>query len=70
MVKLREEDAAAGKPETIRLPPVDIAKQFAVETIDYGYPVGLHQPRRFGLKEEVRLEDYCPEFDLCTEYNP
>lgn len=68
LLELQEDDSKAGREATIQLPPKDVAMTFAVETINYPYPVGLHQPRRYGKNEDVSLDEYCPEYKLCIKY--
>ena len=41
MKDLQEMDIAAGKVSSIKLPGMEIARTFAVETIDYPHPLGL-----------------------------
>ena len=67
-MELQTNDSAVGLNDTISLPTYDIAKKFAVETIDYPYPVGVHQARRFPKVEEVNLDDFCPEYKLASQY--
>jgi len=72
MLDLQKEEGEAGIDRTelgaINLPSIDIAKTFAVETIDYPYPLGVHQVHRW-LKEseqELSLDEWCPEYKLCS----
>jgi len=53
----------------INLPSMEIARTFAVETIDYPHPLGVHQVNRW-LKEEehmLSLDEWCPEWKLCSK---
>lgn len=55
-VKLKERGA--------KLPDVDVAKTFSVETIYYEKPFGYHQPMRW---QEARMDDikqWCPEVGM------
>jgi hypothetical protein len=52
----------------INLPSLEVARTFAVETIDYPHPLGVHQVHRW-LKEEeqqLSLDEWCPEYKLCS----
>ena len=52
----------------INLPSMEIARTFAVETIDYPNPLGVHQVHRW-LKESdhiLSLDEWCPEWKLCS----
>lgn len=55
---------ATHKPEA-KLPPTDVAKTFAVETMWYETPLGYHQPFRW-LSDEQKAQvwEYCPEATL------
>lgn len=48
---------------------MEVARTFAVETIDYPHPLGVHQVHRW-LKEsehQLSLDTWCPEYKLCSE---
>ncbi len=52
-----------------KFPPEDVAKTFAVETIDYDWPLGYHQVQRYyGGKADrmAHIDKWCPEHRLCT----
>jgi ABC-type nitrate/sulfonate/bicarbonate transport system substrate-binding protein len=67
------EEAAKGLKPTddgaVNLPTSQIAKQFSVETMDYPYPVGVHQVYRWLPKEKhvVSLDEWCPEYKMCSD---
>jgi Protein of unknown function (DUF5672) len=54
-----------GKPGA-NLPPVDVAKTFAVETIYYDRPLGYHQVTRWQNGNIEEIAKWCPEYSLCT----
>jgi len=54
-----------GKPAA-RLPSVDVAKTFSVETIWYDKPLGYHQVQRWQHDRMDEVERWCPEFKLAT----
>lgn len=71
--ELQTEESEADIPPTadgaINLPSMEVARTFAVETIDYPHPLGVHQVHRW-LKEEdqmLSLDDWCPEYKLCSQ---
>ncbi|EPE25720.1 hypothetical protein GLAREA_01632 [Glarea lozoyensis ATCC 20868] len=67
MKDLQEKDSEEGIVSSIKLPDMETARTFAVETIDYPHPLGLHQPDRF-LKEHIlSLDEWCPEYKLATK---
>ena len=52
-----------------KFPDEEKAKTFAVETIDYDWPLGYHQVQRYyGGKEDrmAHIDKWCPEHRLCT----
>jgi hypothetical protein len=52
-----------------KFPPEEIARTFAVETIDYDWPLGYHQVQRYyGGKADrmAHIDKWCPEHHLCT----
>lgn len=62
-----------GKPPTdgsdiIRLPSLEVARTFAVESIDYPHPLGIHQPLRWLGSSVVDLNEWCPEWKLCARH--
>jgi hypothetical protein len=58
---IEPEDAGA-----INLPSMEIARTFAVETIDYPHPLGVHQVHRWLKTQMLSLDDWCPEYKLCS----
>ncbi|CZT47743.1 uncharacterized protein RSE6_08342 [Rhynchosporium secalis] len=66
MTDLRGEDEENGITDGILLPTMETARTFAVETIDYPTPLGLHQPTRFLQDKDhaIPLDDWCPEYRL------
>lgn len=72
MKELQAEEQESGiEPDfegAINLPSMEIARTFAVETIDFPHPLGVHQVHRW-LKEEeqqLSLDEWCPEYKLCS----
>ncbi|KAL8635013.1 MAG: hypothetical protein Q9228_007454 [Teloschistes exilis] len=55
-----------GKPFA-NLPSLEIAKQFAVETIWHEKPFGMHQVSRWHPEELERLNAWCPEYQIAAE---
>jgi Protein of unknown function (DUF5672) len=52
-----------------KFPVQEVASTFAVETIDYDYPLGYHQVQRYYGPKPERMEHinkWCPEHHLCT----
>jgi hypothetical protein len=52
-----------------KFPDEEKAKTFAVETIDYDWPLGYHQVKRYygGKKDRMaHIDKWCPEHHLCT----
>ncbi|KAK6582859.1 hypothetical protein PZA11_005267 [Diplocarpon coronariae] len=70
MNELRAEEEEAGidpKSEgAINLPTMEVARTFSVETIDYPHPLGVHQVHRWLGEQMVSLDDWCPEYKLCS----
>ncbi|KAJ5054900.1 uncharacterized protein L3040_001162 [Drepanopeziza brunnea f. sp. 'multigermtubi'] len=70
MKALQDEEAAEDidpKSEgAINLPTMEVARTFSVETIDYPHPLGVHQVHRWLKKQMVSLDDWCPEYKLCS----
>ena len=63
-----EEGIESAADGAISLPSMEVARTFAVETIDYPHPLGVHQVGRW-LKEEdqqLSLDEWCPEYKLCS----
>ena len=58
-----------GEPGVVNLPSMEIARTFAVETIDYPHPLGVHQVHRYIQNEALSLDEWCPEYKLCREDN-
>ncbi|KAK3940915.1 hypothetical protein QBC46DRAFT_259899 [Diplogelasinospora grovesii] len=50
--------------DRVNLPSPDVARTFAVETIDYDNPLGYHQPDRWQEKNLERIKDWCPEVGM------
>jgi hypothetical protein len=52
----------------IRLPTTEVARTFAVETIDYPHPLGVHQVNRWINQDDMmnRMDDWCPEWKMCS----
>lgn len=72
MKSLQEIDAKEGRivgddPEAVNLPPMEIARTFSVETIDYPHPLGVHQVHRWLKDQILSLDTWCPEYKLCSE---
>jgi hypothetical protein len=69
-VEYQEQDKAQGiEPEeegAINLPGMEIARTFAVETIDYPHPLGVHQVHRWLKTQMLSLDEWCPEYKLCS----
>jgi hypothetical protein len=55
-------------PNAVRLPPVEIARTFSVETIDFPHPLGVHQVGRWldAAKQTAVMDNWCPEYKLCS----
>jgi len=72
MLELQEEEIAAGVAiddvGAINLPSMEIARTFAVETIDYPNPLGVHQVHRWlkAADHTLSLDEWCPEYKLCS----
>jgi hypothetical protein len=52
-----------------KFPPEDVARTFAVETIDYDWPLGYHQVQRYyggNAERMAHIDTWCPEHHLCT----
>ncbi|PQE07194.1 hypothetical protein CJF31_00004862 [Rutstroemia sp. NJR-2017a BVV2] len=64
--ELQEQEIEEGIENGINLPSMEIARTFAVETIDHPYPLGLHQPTRFIHSHMVSLDEWCPEYKMAT----
>jgi len=64
-----EENITGIQPEedgAINLPSMVVARTFAVETIDYPYPLGVHQVHRWLNEQMLSLDEWCPEYKLCS----
>lgn len=46
------------------MPPEEVAKTFAVETVYYETPLGYHQPQRWQADKMKDIEDWCPEVKM------
>ncbi|KAF4625291.1 hypothetical protein G7Y89_g12881 [Cudoniella acicularis] len=66
MKDLQDREVEEGIEGGINLPSMEIARTFAVETIDYPSPLGLHQPTRFIEQHMLSLDEWCPEYKLAT----
>ena len=70
MAELAEEDKKEGRNPgdegAIWLPSMEVARTFAVETIDYPHPLGVHQVGRWLKEQMYSLDEWCPEWKLCT----
>lgn len=47
-----------------KLPSVEVALTFAVETIDYEQPLGFHKPGAVFPDTVERIREWCPEIEL------
>lgn len=54
-----------GEPAA-RLPSIETAKTFAVETMWHDSPLGFHQVGRWQKKNLKKIEKWCPEYKLAT----
>ncbi|CZR51562.1 uncharacterized protein PAC_01439 [Phialocephala subalpina] len=63
---LMNKDVEETGDSKIKLPSMEIARTFAVETIDYPSPLGLHQPTRWfpADRRMTSLDEWCPEYKL------
>jgi hypothetical protein len=52
--------------DDVKLPTMEVARTFSVETIDFPHPLGVHQVHRWIGDGEVKLDDWCPEWKLCS----
>jgi cell division protein FtsB len=71
MIELQKEEEKEGiQPEeegAINLPTMEVARTFSVETIDYPHPLGVHQVHRWLKEQMLSLDQWCPEYKLCSE---
>ncbi|KAF4630409.1 hypothetical protein G7Y89_g7730 [Cudoniella acicularis] len=71
LVKLQRTESSEGiEPEAegaINLPSMEVARTFSVETIDYPHPLGVHQVHRWLKTQMVSLDEWCPEYKLCSK---
>lgn len=66
-IRQREIDEPWRRPENvseIRIPDMEVARMFSVESIDFPHPLGVHQVGRF--LDAKSLDDWCPEYKLCS----
>ncbi|THV44613.1 hypothetical protein BGAL_0607g00070 [Botrytis galanthina] len=63
---LQDREIEEGVEDGINLPSMEIARTFAVETIDHPHPLGLHQPTRYIQQHMMSLDEWCPEYKLAT----
>lgn len=62
-------DEEAGITDGVKLPSIEVARTFSVETTDYPHPLGVHQVGRYLSENVKKLDDWCPEYKICsTEY--
>ncbi|PQE16708.1 hypothetical protein CJF30_00003418 [Rutstroemia sp. NJR-2017a BBW] len=68
--KLQEDESIEGiDPEdegAINLPTSEITQTFSVESIDYPHPLGLHRVHKWKEDQRGKLDDWCPEYKLCS----
>lgn len=57
-------EAKARVEQGVKLPDVDVAKTFSVETIYYEKPLGYHQASRFQPEKMGEIEAWCPEVKM------
>lgn len=70
MKEIQEEEEQGIKPEqegAINLPTMEVARTFSVKTIDYPHPLGVHQVHRWVKAQMQSLDEWCPEYKLCSE---
>lgn len=71
MRELQDEENSEGiEPSdegAINLPSMEVARTFSVETIDYPHPLGVHQVHRWPKEQMLTLDEWCPEYKLCSE---
>lgn len=63
----QEEEIAPTTPGAVNLPSMEVARTFSVETIDYPHPLGVHQVHRWLKEQMLSLDEWCPEYKLCSE---
>lgn len=64
------EEEEGGPPEgyaPIKIPSLEVARTFSVETIDFPHPLGVHQVHRWLSEHMVSMDEWCPEYKLCSE---
>ena len=70
MTELQAEEASQGIEHdddgAINLPTMEVARTFAVETIDFPDPLGVHQVHRWLKDQMVSLDEWCPEYKLVS----
>jgi len=66
-LKSRNYDDEDTPPPRIVLPSMDIARTFAVKTIDYPHPLDVHQVHRHIENKYLSLDEWCPEYKLCSD---
>lgn len=62
----KEQGIAPEEEGAVNLPGMEIARTFAVETIDYPHPLGVHQVHRWLKTQMLSLDEWCPEYKLCS----
>ncbi|KAH8895373.1 hypothetical protein GQ53DRAFT_839020 [Thozetella sp. PMI_491] len=50
-----------------KLPDVEVARQFAVESLWYDQPLGFHAPRLWNAERMDVIQKYCPEVGLINQ---
>jgi hypothetical protein len=69
LMEKQKKDGRAKGEEEVKLPGMEEAKRFSVETVDFPHPFGVHQVHRWLGEQMVNLDDWCPEWKICsTDY--
>ncbi|KAI9646541.1 hypothetical protein NHQ30_004534 [Ciborinia camelliae] len=50
----------------VNLPTEETTRTFSVESIDYPHPLGLHRVHKWKEDQMDKLNDWCPEYKLCS----
>ncbi|KAH8885366.1 hypothetical protein GQ53DRAFT_660135 [Thozetella sp. PMI_491] len=50
-----------------KLPEVEVAQQFSVESLWYDQPIGFHAPRLWNAERMDAIQTYCPEVALINQ---
>ncbi|KAI0168323.1 hypothetical protein BJ166DRAFT_254242 [Pestalotiopsis sp. NC0098] len=64
--RMAETTVGEGGQGGARLPPEDVARSFAVETIWQDRPLGFHQPSRWQKDRMPEIMEYCPEVGMIS----